>query len=126
MGMRTPLSRARGNGAAKSGVGHWVTARATAIALVPLVIFFLATMVAMVGASYEEAQAYFSHPLISIGYSLLIIIGLWHMKLGLAEVVADYIQSEGMKMFLLVLINSFAFVAGAACLLSILRLYVTG
>lgn len=126
MSMRTPLSRARGHGAAKSGVAHWITARATAIALVPLVIFFLATMVAMVGAPYEDAQAYIAQPLIALGYTLLILIGLWHMKLGLAEVVADYIHTEGMKIFLLLLINFFAFGAGAACLLSVLRLYVMG
>jgi len=126
MSMRTPLSRARGLGSAKHGVGHWITQRATAIALVPLVIFFLATMVANAGASYEDARAYMSQPLIATGYSLLILVGLWHMKLGLAEVVADYIYTEGTKLFLLVLINFFAFGAGAVCLLSILRLYVTG
>ncbi len=126
MDMRTPLSRARGAGSAKHGVGHWITLRATAIALVPLTIFFLATLVAMAGAPHEVARSYFGHPLIAIGYALLIIVGLWHMKLGLAEVVADYIYTEGTKVFFLVLINFFAFAAGAACLLSIVRLYVTG
>ena len=122
MGYRTPLSRARGMGSAKHGVGHWITQRATAIALVPLVLFFLATMIAMAGAPYEVVRDYLGQPLIAFGYVLLIIIGLWHMKIGLSEVVADYIPSEGMKMTLLVLINFFAFGAGVVCLLSILRL----
>ncbi len=122
MGYRTPLSRARGLGSAKHGVGHWITQRATAIALVPLVLFFLATMIAMAGAPYEVVRDYLGQPLIALGYALLVIVGLWHMRLGLAEVVADYIQSEGMKMTLLVLINFFAFGAGAACLMAILRL----
>jgi succinate dehydrogenase / fumarate reductase membrane anchor subunit len=100
--------------------------RATAIALVPLVIFFLAAMVSMAGMSYAEARAFLGQPLITLGFALLIIAGFWHAKMGLGEVVADYIQKEGTRVALLLLINFLAFGLGAACLLAILRLYVTG
>ncbi len=126
MSFRSPLSRARGHGSAKDGVGQWIALRVTAVALVPLALFFLATMVAMAGASYEDARAYLSQPLISLGYVLLIVAGFWHLKIGLGEVVADYIGKESTRVFLLLAINFLAYGLGAACLLAVLRLYVTG
>jgi len=126
MGFRTSLSRVRGLGAAKEGTHHWIVQRATAIALVPLVMFFLASVVSMAGMPYEAAHAYLSQPLITLGFALFIFVGFWHAKIGLGEVVADYIQTDGMRVFLLLLINFLAFGLGAACLLAILRLYVTG
>lgn len=126
MSLRTPLSRARGHGSAKEGAHHWIAQRATAVALVPLVIFFLASLVAMAGMSYEAARAYIGQPLIALGFILLIFTGFWHAKIGLGEVVADYIEKEGTRVFLLLLINFLAYGLGAACLLSVLRLFVTG
>ncbi len=126
MSLRTPLSRARGSGSAKEGVGHWISLRVTAIALVPLVLFFLATMVAMAGQPYEVVRAYLAQPLIALGYVLLIVAGFWHLKIGLGEVVADYLQKDGTRVFCLLLINFLAYGLGAACLLAVLRLYVTG
>ncbi len=126
MSFRTPLSRARGHGSAKDGVGQWITLRVTAFALVPLVIFFLATMVAMAGAPYEDVRVYLAQPLITLGYVLLIVAGFWHARIGLGEVVADYIQKESTRVFLLLLISFLSYGLGAACLLAVLRLYVTG
>lgn len=126
MGLRTSLSKVRGLGSAKEGTHHWIAQRATAIALVPLVLFFLASVVAMVGMPYEEARAYVSQPLITIGLALLVFTGLWHARIGLGEVLADYIGREGTRMFLLLLINFLAFGLGAATLLALVRLFVTG
>ncbi len=126
MSLRTPLSRVRGDGPAKEGARHWIVQRATAIALVPLVLFLLAAIVSMAGMPYEMARAYMAQPVISIGFILLVIAGLWHAKLGLGEVVADYIQKEGSRVFLLLLINFLAFGLGAASLLAVLRIFVTG
>jgi succinate dehydrogenase / fumarate reductase membrane anchor subunit len=126
MGLRTPLSRVRGLGSAKQGAHHWILQRATAIALVPLTLFFLATMVSMAGMPYEIARTFMSQPLITFCFALLIVAGLWHAKIGLGEVVTDYIQTEGARVFLLLLINFLAYGLAAASLLAILRLYVTG
>ena len=126
MGMRTPRSRVRGAGSAHEGAHHWLVQRATAIALVPLVLFFLATLVAMAGMPYDMAKAYLGQPLIALGFVLLILAGFWHARIGLGEVVADYIQGKGARVFLLLLINFLAFGLGAACLLAVLRLYVAG
>ena len=75
MGLRTPLSRVRGLGSAKQGTHHWILQRATAIALVPLTLFFLATMVSMAGMPYETARAFMSQPLITFCFALLIVAG---------------------------------------------------
>ena len=66
MSLRTPLSRARGHGSAHEGAQHWIVQRGTAIALVPLTLFFLSTCIALVGADYETAKAYVAQPLIAM------------------------------------------------------------
>lgn len=126
MSLRTPLSRARGHGAAHEGAGHWIAQRATAVALVPLTIFFLAACIALVGSDYETARAYVAQPLISVGLILFVFAAIWHLKIGLGEVVADYIGKESTKIFLMLTINFLAYGLGLACVLSVVRLYVTG
>jgi len=126
MGLRTPLSRVRGSGPAREGAHHWIVQRATAVALVPLVIFFLASMIAMAGMSYEDAKAFMAQPLITLCFALLIVAGFWHAKMGVGEVIADYIQKDGTRVVLLLLVNFLAYGLGAAALLALLRLYVTG
>ena len=41
MSLRTPLSEAKGLGSAKEGASHWWLQRLTAVALVPLAIWFV-------------------------------------------------------------------------------------
>lgn len=126
MSLRTPLSRVRGLGSAKEGAHHWTMQRATAIALIPLVLYMLTSVVAMVGAPYETVRAFLAQPLTATVLLLLVLAGLWHIRLGLQVVVEDYIHKESSRVFLLLLINGTAFIAGALALLSVLRLYVTG
>ena len=126
MSLRTPLSRARGAGSAHEGPRHWIVQRGTAIALVPLTLFFLSVCVVMVGADYETARAFVAQPLIAVGLILFIFTGCWHLQIGLGEVVADYVQGKAAKIFLAMLINLFSYGLGLACVLSVVRLYVTG
>ncbi len=62
--MRTPLGRVRGLGAAKSGLSHWWHQRLTAIAMVPLMGWMIWLVLNLAGASYAEAVALVSHPLL--------------------------------------------------------------
>ena len=112
MSTRTPLSRARGLGSARSGVHHFWMQRVTAVALVPLVVWLIASLAYHAGADYESARAFFAQPV--AGALLLLLIGAsaYHMKLGMQVIVEDYIHKEGTKLTLLML-NSFFCVAVA-------------
>jgi succinate dehydrogenase / fumarate reductase membrane anchor subunit len=120
--MRSPLGRAIGLGSAKEGVEHWWAQRVTAVALVPLSIWFIASIISLVGADIETVQNWVGQPLPAILLMLLLIAVFYHVSLGLQVVVEDYIHTELTKLGLIIAIRliSFAFaVAGIFAVLSI-------
>jgi succinate dehydrogenase / fumarate reductase membrane anchor subunit len=87
---RTPLARARGLGSAKDGVHHWWVQRLTAIALIPLVVWFAVSLVMLSGADYPVVRAWIGSPLVMVMLILTIGIGLHHAQLGMQVVWEDY------------------------------------
>lgn len=120
--MRTPLSRVRGFGSAKSGTDHFWAQRLTALANVPLVIFLIASIVALVGADYETVRAYLSMPIVSILFLLLIGSGIYHMRLGMQVVIEDYVHGEATKLLAVIGNNFFSVLVGLACVYAVLKL----
>src|ERR1019366_5915909 len=90
---RTPLSRARGLGSAKNGVEHWWMQRVTAVALVPLTLWFIASLMAIAGGDYGTVIAWFKRPLTTILMASLLTTLFHHMALGLRVVVEDYVHT---------------------------------
>ena len=120
--MRSPLGRAIGLGSAKEGVEHWWTQRITAIALVPLSLWFVASVIGLVGADIETVQNWVGLPLPATLLVLLLIASFYHLSLGLQVVIEDYVHTELIKLGLVVTVRllSFGFaVAGIFAVLSI-------
>ncbi|MFC4626516.1 succinate dehydrogenase, hydrophobic membrane anchor protein [Daeguia caeni] len=124
--MRTPLGKVRGLGSAKEGTGHFWLQRLSAVALVPLVLFFIGLVVSLNGASYAEVRAALSHPFTAIVMTLFILTGVYHMRLGMQVIIEDYVHSEGMKIVAVMLNTFFAVVIGFACVFAILKLSFGG
>ncbi len=124
--LRTPLRQARGLGSAKDGVGHWIGQRTTAIALAPLSIWFIFSMVAFAGADYATMAAYIANPLVSVLMILFILAAFHHLRLGIQVVIEDYIEKEGTRIALLLTTNFLAFGLGIASILAVLRLSLMG
>ena len=120
--LRTPLSRARGLGSAKQGVHHWWAQRITAVALIPLVVWFAISLIMMSGADYAVVRAWIGSPVVMVLLTLTIVIGLHHGQLGMQEVVEDYVHSEGLKLALIVLLRFIAVFFGLAAIVAILRI----
>jgi succinate dehydrogenase / fumarate reductase membrane anchor subunit len=91
--MRSPLARAIGLGSAKVGVEHWWMERVSAIALVPLTLWFVASIIAHTGSDYTTSIAWLRTPLASILMILLLIALFYHTALGLQVVIEDYVHS---------------------------------
>lgn len=125
-GLRSPLARARGLGSAKDGTGHWWAQRVTAVALVPLTIWFVASVVLLTNCSYERFVAWVGSPLPAILLVLLIVATFHHAQLGLQVVIEDYVHGEGRKLAGIVLVKLAAFALGTAAVLSVLRLAFGG
>ena len=93
----TALRRAIGLGSARSGVAHWWLQRATAAALVPLVVWFLATLVAHASDSHAVLTAWLARPLTAVLMILLLMALFQHLRLGLQVVAEDYIHVDRVK-----------------------------
>ena len=105
MTMRSAIGRARGLGSAKTGVEHWWVQRVTAVALVPLSLWFVAGLVSLAGADWETAYLWIGSPAGAVPMILFLAAGIWHAKLGLQVVIEDYVHHEGAKVTLLMLLS---------------------
>tara|TARA_B100001093_G_scaffold170271_1_gene163071 strand:- start:478 stop:861 length:384 start_codon:yes stop_codon:yes gene_type:complete len=121
-GMRTDLGRVRGLGTAKEGVHHWWMQRLTAIALIPLTLWFIISIATLNNASYTETVNWLSIPLVSIFMILLVSATLYHALLGVQVVVEDYIHQEGFKFLLLIGLKFIFLVLGVAAIFSLLKI----
>jgi len=120
--MATPLKRVRGLGAAHRGTETFWRQRVTAIANVPLVIFLVLSIVSHIGASYAQVKAYLAQPIVAVLMVALILSAAIHMRIGLKEIIEDYVHSEYCKVAALLLVTFFAGVVGIACTLAILKI----
>jgi succinate dehydrogenase / fumarate reductase membrane anchor subunit len=115
--MRSQLGRVRGLGAAHGGTAHWWAERVTALALVPLTLWFVASILHLMGASRAAVAHWMGFPVNAALLAALVIATFHHAQLGLQVVVDDYIHHETARMGLLLLIK------GAAALLALIALY---
>ena len=123
---RTPLSRARGLGSAKHGVGPWIAERVSAVALVPLTLWAVYGVLRLAAGDYGFAVHWVRDPLNAVLSVLTIAIAFWHMHAGVRVVVEDYIHKAGTKAGLL-LINLFVCgLSGALAIFSILKVALSG
>lgn len=121
-GTQTPLARVEGLGAAHAGTGHFWRQRVSAVALVPLSIWFVYAALAVVGADREAAVAFLHQPVNAIAMALFVIAVLHHSVLGLQVVVEDYVHTEGWKIAILLFDQLFAWILGAVSLFALVKI----
>ena len=120
--LRSPLKRAAGLGSAGDGVGRWWMERVTAVALVPLALWFVASIIALAGSDHAAFVAWLREPLAALLMVLLLATLFAHLALGLQVVIEDYVHGHVAK-FAALLANSFVTVLlGVAALYAILKM----
>ena len=112
-GYRTSLGRARGLGSAKHGVGAFILERVTAVALIPLVVWGIWSVIVVARGGYSGAIAWLGSPVNAVLLVLTLVVGFWHMQIGLRVVIEDYVEKPLGKSVLL-LLNLFVCVLFAA------------
>ena len=122
--MRSPLGRAIGLGTAKEGVEHWWLQRITAVALVPLSLWFVVAIIRLVGADIDRVQDWVSEPLPAILLVLLLIATFYHAALGLQVMIEDYVHAELTKLGLVITVRLACFAFAVAGIFAVLSLAV--
>jgi succinate dehydrogenase / fumarate reductase membrane anchor subunit len=126
MSLRTPIGRARGLGSAKEGVNHWWMQRLTAVALVPLTLWFVASLMVVARADYAQVVEWVRQPLNTAVLVALLIAVFYHAVLGLQVVLEDYIHNEGSKIIYLVVMKLAMALLGVTAVFSVLRIAFGG
>lgn len=122
MSIRTPLATARGLGSAKSGTAHFWAQRVSAVALVPLSLWFVASIVAHVGADYASVIAWLSSPFVAVLMIVYLAAIFYHSQLGLQVVAEDYIHTEWLKMATVVVLQFINVLLAVAAIVSVLMI----
>ena len=122
MSVRSPLSRVLGLGSAKDGTGHWWAQRVTAIALIPLTLWFFFSLLTLPGLDYEIVRTWLSVPITGFLAVLLVAVLSFHSYLGTMVIVEDYVTTSGMKILTLMVLLFLYVLAGGAAIFAVLRI----
>lgn len=126
MSLRSPLSKATGLGSAKQGFSHWWWQRVTAIALVPLSLWFIYSVVCLTGGNYSAAAAWLSAPINATLVLLFVLTALFHGQTGLQVVVEDYVHTKWLNLALLLFIKFASVILAVFALISVFKVVSGG
>ena len=123
--MRQPQhARVKGLGAAKTGVHHWWAERVTSVALIPLTLWFVFSVLSMAGHPQPAVAHWISHPLVAVLLIALILASFHHTILGLQVVMDDYIHEEMPRLIAILAMKAVLYLLGLAALLAVLKLAI--
>lgn len=117
MSLKSPLGRVLGRGSAGSGTEHWIAQRLSAVAMVPLTLWFVLSLLAMPVLDFYAVTAWAAAPLHAILLVLLVVALVYHSSLGTQVVVEDYVHSPGLRVAVLTILRlGHVFLAAAGIL----------
>ncbi|MCG8507896.1 MAG: succinate dehydrogenase, hydrophobic membrane anchor protein [Rhodospirillales bacterium] len=123
---RSALGHARGLGSTGRGTEHWYWERLTALALTPLTIWFIVSLIMGVGADYAAMQAWLGTPGNLVLMVLLAFFFFWHAWIAIAVVIQDYVHHEATNIFGLIALKFACIFFGAFAIVSIILVGLGG
>jgi succinate dehydrogenase / fumarate reductase membrane anchor subunit len=120
--LQTPLKRARGLGSAKHGTQHFIVQRVTAVALIPLTLWTVFLVLALVRADFASARAIVHQPFTAVWLMAFVIAVFWHTQLGLQVVIEDYVHTRWREIALQLAVKFLCLLGVLAGLLAIVRI----
>jgi len=120
--LRSGLGRVKGLGSAKEGVHHWRLQRLTAVALIPLGLYFLVSMLCMTRADHATVVAWIAAPHVTVLLLALSLALFYHLQMGLQVVVEDYIHGTARQIAAQIAVRAFAGFGALLAVVSILKI----
>lgn len=124
--LSSPLSKAKGLGASGDGSHHFWLQRITALALIPLTIWFCISIALLPQASYETVIAWVQTPFNAIMMLLLVIVSLQHAQLGMQVIIEDYVSNHSTRLITIILVKFISYFMMAAGVYSIIKITLGG
>ena len=125
MSLRSPLGKVLGTGSAKEGVHHWWQQRLTSIALIPLAIWFVVSLLSLPSFDHVAVIAWMSQSWTALFLILFVLVATWHSQLGVRVIVEDYVHG-GTKTLTLVLFTFIHAVVAVAGVFAVLKVAFGG
>ena len=122
--MKSDLAKVQGLGSAKHGVGHWKLQRVSAIGMIPLILWFIPSLMLTIISGYNEAILWIQNPFNATGLILLLGTIFFHASLGLQVVIEDYVHSEGLKIISIIFIKLLSILLGVLSILCVLKIFL--
>lgn len=120
--MRTPLKRAKGWGSAKSGTHHFWVQRLTALALIPLTLWFCFGIASLPSMGYADIVAWLKTPYSSIMMVMTIVAVFYHYALGMQVIIEDYVPDHGKRTVAIIAVNFFSIAVAVTGVFSVLKI----
>lgn len=124
--MRSDLGTARALGSARDGFHHWWIERLSAIALVPLTLWFACGVISVAGADYAEFAAWLGKPWNAGLMICFIAAAFLHGKMGMEVIIEDYVEPRPVQLAVKVFVNLMAFALGIVSVVSVLIVALRG
>ncbi len=124
MKLRTPLSKVRGLGSAKEGTHHWWAQRLTALALIPLSVWLVYSLLAMTTMDYLAIIGWLQSPIVSTLLILFLVALFYHAQLGMQVVIEDYISCKAVKFASIITMQFILLFAGLASVMAVLKIFL--
>jgi len=122
MSLRSDLGRVKGLGSAKEGVHHWRLQRITAIALVPLSLWFVVSLLCVFNGTHAEVVEWVAAPYVTVLLVALTVLLFWHLQLGLQVVIEDYVHTAFKQIALQIALRVAAGFGALVAIVSILKI----
>ena len=118
------LRRVRHLGSARDGLREWRLQRRTALALIPLGLYFVASMLRLATSDQMTAVAWLASPVAALLVILFVLAALAHALVGLRSVFADYVHTRARLVAAELLVRGAAIVLAGASLLAVLKIFL--
>jgi succinate dehydrogenase / fumarate reductase membrane anchor subunit len=120
----TVLRRVRQLGSARGGLGEWRLQRLTALALIPLGLYFAVSILWLVKSDQATAASWLSSPIPALLVILLLLAGLAHAFVGMRSVLLDYVHTRARLVAAELIVRAAAAILAGAGVLAILKLFL--
>ncbi|ORU92954.1 MAG: succinate dehydrogenase [Cycloclasticus sp. symbiont of Poecilosclerida sp. N] len=126
MSLRTPLGQAKCLGSAKKGFHHWWAQRVTAVALIPLTIWFAYKVAVLSMSDYQTVSESIGSPWSAALIVSLIVAAFYHAALGMQVIYEDYVSNKAVRIAAIMATNLLLFLLATAATIAVLRIALGG